>query len=187
MEENKFAYGWWITDESRLKYGLREGYHEAALRLINSSKKEESMKTRDTLIFPILFLHTHSLEILLKEIIEKINLRNHKLNIHNLAKLYKEILLPNLNIFLELNEIKNRNFEKELSWLSNEIESIQNGSILNRYLSQYDKNLEKDVTVYEKGIIVDYKLLYERIERSYDILDGLLSWIEEIIDNINNN
>lgn len=177
MFKENYSHAWWVTKESQIKYGLREGYHEAALRLIKSLENERSLKSKDTLIFPILFLHTHSLELLLKELIQALDFTKKNLIEHNLLKLYDEARIK-LEEFFLIYQIDDSELKRGLKNMYEEIKVFQDGSISNRYLSKFSKKKNKELLIYDEELIVDYKLLNRKVEETYSFLDSLLDFIE---------
>lgn len=178
MENYDKSYDvWWIENESESFYGLREGYHEGALELIGVVEKTESLKTKDTLIFPILFLHTHSLEMALKECLKKLRTQKKKKN-HNLIELCEE-LIQNLEKFCKDRGIEEQIENKEqLELFFERIKKYANGSMAGRYLFDLKGN---EIYTEILGKKSDYSDLKKEIKEDYDFIDSILLFIEDNI------
>lgn len=168
IEENEGIY-WWKNQE--FAYGLSQGYYEAAERLLDSLKNEPSLMIMDTAMFPILFLYSHSFEILMKKIIITLDseyLRT-KLIEHDLNKLFKKIktLLKDYEKIVGKEEISKILLELEI--IDSIVKDMGNGSINNRYGKKY-----------EEGLIFNYDDIGRDMDEVHLYLTGLLEYIKEI-------
>jgi hypothetical protein len=81
-----------LNFQADMTIGYVEGYRKAAERLIDCV--EEAQRDQDYLVYPILFLYRHHLELRLKELLDlqkNLGIRDHSAaHMHKLSQLWKE-------------------------------------------------------------------------------------------------
>ena len=185
-------FGW--QDKNDALYGVKMGYKNSADELVDIAVKNGNIKTRDTFIFPILFLYRHCLEISLKHIYMRAKGRIPSGG-HNLLTLWDVIKLEIIDgmlvseEFIEQVKTKKENFilhnldsikfEKIRSMLKELQEANQRNSEIVPAKKQIDQNAEvwRYLTSADENLFfsqnhsIDYLVLKEAINEIFQKLD----------------
>lgn len=159
---------WWnlarldIRDDTEGFAIYSKGYKDAADRLVEYTQTDKT--SINFLVFPILFLYRHYLELALKEIIIAANRFLEKE--HNVAKSH--------NIMHLWEKVKGLISDVDLDIPSNEMNAVEN------QISQFYKLDESSMTfrypVNKQGRIFENLSDYINIQNVREIVDGLHSW-----------
>ncbi|KAA0226940.1 hypothetical protein EDS67_18675 [candidate division KSB1 bacterium] len=139
-----------------------EGYRDAADKLVEYAKTDQT--SIDSLIFPILFLYRHYIELALKEIILAATLylgKQHKsIKSHNLTQLWQRVkeLISEVELDIPIDEMIA--IENQIS----QFDMLDNSSETFRY------PVDKQGNVFKK--LSDYV----NVENVREIVDGLHTW-----------
>ncbi|MEG2346038.1 hypothetical protein [Cetobacterium somerae] len=161
---------WWSSDENEVNFGLRTGFYESAIALIDKMIESESYKERDTFYFPINFLYAHAMELHLKELI--MDLTGELVQGHDLKVLWDNLMVQ-FKLFLEDIGEDIDNKMSHLKILENEANNLSRDSIAFRYLM--DKNGFYFNTEFEG----DYESLKKQMEKCHTLLEGLSIFIHQ--------
>jgi len=158
---------WWNL--ARLEIGndaegfaiYSKGYKDAADRLVEYTQKDKT--SLNFLVFPILFLYRHYLELALKEIIIAANryLEEHNsIKSHNLIQLWERVkgLISDANLDIssdDVNTVENQIFQ---------FDNLDKSSMTFRY------------PVDKQGGVFENLSDYINIQNVKEIVDGLHSW-----------
>ncbi|MGL5592939.1 MAG: HEPN domain-containing protein [Cetobacterium sp.] len=164
---------WWSTDETQVKFGLRKGFYEGAIILVEKAIQSQSYAIKDTIYFPINFLYAHSIELYLKELIEKLS--GEMQTGHDLRELWEK-LIKYFKLFLESTGDNIEEVISQLKVVETESRNLGKNSIAFRYL------IDKNGFYFEQSFEGDYKDLKNNMEQCYTLLEGLESFIEYRMD-----
>ena len=164
---------WLSTDKTQVKFGLRKGFYEGAIILVNEAITSQSLGIKNTIYFPINFLYAHSIELYLKELIEKLG--GEIQTGHDLRELWEK-LIKYFILFLESTGDNIEEIISQLKIVETESHSLGKNSIAFRYL------IDKNGFYFETNFEGNYKELKNNMEQCHSLLESLESFIEYRMD-----
>ena len=175
IEESSLSAGAWIASPADKKFIYSEGYKNAALSMIEKCK--DSGFWHNILVYPLIFLFRHFLELRLKEIIAASKqLANHDLELvknHNLMQLWNQFKKQLLAIepdTTDQEELKN------IERLLNEYHAIDPNSESFRYPTDRNDNPSLNLNT------VDLENFANVIEKMMYFFDSKLEMVLVYVD-----
>lgn len=183
-------------------YGMADAYYETAISLVDICIKDNRDKKADAWIFPIMFHVSQFIELYLKGIRGQLSILSNP----NLCESDIDFQKGSHNLTLLLNDVKRMISETpglccDPSWLG----TVENYiSILNANIDDYEgetdftfarypttrnkKGTSKTTTQFynsvSKNVYLNLSIYKRWIEETYDSLDGLSSYVSELLSNL---
>jgi hypothetical protein len=173
-----------------VEHAYKAGFREASSQLVEHMCKEPS--NQDYLVYPIVYLYRHHIEMVLKDIfrlsvdlLEKpmSNRQEKKLKAHNLSQLW-DMIRPNLAPICDLAGEAALPLEdlNGIDAYMNQLNAHDPGGQSFRYARQQDMTRTLDVDL----VHINIRSFAIHMEKLADYLDGLEGWLQILADGRNN-